>query len=140
VAIGHVSAAALAFAVAGENERVRTALAAVAVAVLAGCGVPHELAKQAEEVQSVSAEGALLAHDASEGSTTKTFTREHAKALRKLLRPVREAIEDERLAGVADDVDRTLGELEAAPGDEALAAGAERKLEQLAGSAEELAG
>jgi hypothetical protein len=135
-----VSARALAFAAIGDNERVRIALAAVAVALLAGCGVPQELSKQAEDVHSVAAEGALLAHDASEGSTTKTFTREHAKALRKLLRPVREAIDDEQLAGVADDVDRTLGELEAAPGDEGLAAGAERKLDELAGSAEELAG
>ena len=49
------------------------------------------------------------------------------------MRPVREAIEDERLTGIADGVDRTLGELEASPGDEALAAGAERKLDELRG-------
>ena len=130
---------ALAFAACGDNPSVRFALA-LTVLVLAGCGVPHELPKQAEEVHSVAAEGALLAHDASEGSTTGTFTREHAKALRKLLRPLRSAIENKRLAEVADDVDRTLSELERTPGDEERAAGAERKLEQLADSAEELAG
>jgi hypothetical protein len=118
----------------------RPVIALCAACLLAGCGTPQELSKQAEEVHSVAAEGALLAHGAAEDSTTEIFTREHAKALRKLLRPVREAIEDDRLAGVADDVDRTLGELEAAPGNEGLAAGAERKLDELAGSAEELAG
>ena len=56
------------------------------------------------------------------------------------MRPVRGAIEDERLTEIADGVDRTLGELEASSGDKALAAGAERKLDELAGSAEELAG
>ena len=131
---------ALAFASSGDNERVRFALTTVAVVVLAGCGTPQELSKQADEVHSVAAEGALLAHDAAEGDTTEIFTREHAKALRKLLRPVRAAIEDERLADVADDVDGTLGELEGSPGDEGLAAGAERRLDELAGSAEELAG
>ena len=118
----------------------RTALTAVAVLVLAGCGVPQDVPKQAEEVQSVASEGALLAHDASEGDTTEVFTREHADALRKLLRPLREAIEDERLGEVADDVDRTLGELARTPGDEQRAAGAERKFDQLAKAAEKLAG
>jgi uncharacterized protein YceK len=118
----------------------RLAIALCAACLLSGCGTPQELSKQAEGVHSVAAEGALLAHDAAEGDTTETFTSEHAKALRKLLRPVRDAIEDRRLAGVASDVDRTLGELEASPGDQGLAAGAERKLDELAGSAEELAG
>ena len=130
----------VAFAAGGDNSRMRLAIAICAACLLAGCGTPQELSKQAEEVHSVAAEGALLAHGAAEGDTTETFTSEHAKALRKLLRPVRGAIEDERLTGIADGVDRTLGELEASPGDEALAAGAERKLDELAGSAEELAG
>ena len=130
---------ALALLVCGENVLVRVAVV-VAVVFLAGCGVPQELPKQAEEVHSVAAEGALLAHDAAEGDTTETFTTEHAKALQKLLRPLREAIEDRQLAGIADDVDRTLGELAAEPGDEARAGGAERKLDGLAADAEELAG
>ena len=75
----------------------RLAIALCAASLLAGCGTPQELSKQAEEVHSVAAEGALLAHGAAEGDTTEPFTSEHAKALRKLLRPVREAIEDERL-------------------------------------------
>ena len=102
--------------------------------------MPQELAKQAESVHSVAAEGALLAKGTAGGDSTSAFTREHAEALRKLLLPVREAIEDERLREVADDVDRTLAELAAEPGDEPGAAGAERKLDELARSAEELAG
>ena len=135
-----VSTRRVALAVKGENGRMRLAIALCAACLLAGCGTPQELSKQAEEVHSVAAEGALLAHGAVEGDTTETFTSEHAKALRKLLRPVHGAIEDERLTEIADGVDRTLGELEASPGDEALAAGAERKLDELARSAEELAG
>ena len=118
----------------------RLVVAFCAACLLAGCGTPQELSKQAEEVHSVAAEGALLADGAAQGDTTEPFTSEHAKALRKLLRPVRGAIEDDRLTGIADSVDRTLGQLEASPGDAALAAGAERKLNELAGSAEELAG
>jgi hypothetical protein len=118
---------------------VRRLLALGVTAVLAGCGTPHELSKQAEDVHSVAAEGALLAHETSEGDSTTSFTREHARALRKLLSPLRAAIEDERLGDVADSVDRTLSELAGSPGDEELAADAQRELQQLADDADELA-
>jgi hypothetical protein len=118
---------------------VRTALALIVVFLLAGCGVPKQLPKQAEEVHSVAAEGALLAHEAAEGDTSDTFAREHAKALRKRLDELRPAIEQRRLAMLADDVDSSLAELERTPGDQDRAAGAERKLEQAAKAADELA-
>jgi hypothetical protein len=118
---------------------VRIALASILVLLLAGCGTSHQVAKQADEVHSVAAEGALLAHEAAEGDTTDTFAGEHAKALRKLLGKVRPAIEEPRLATVADDVDRTLAELARRPGDRSRAAGAERKLERAAKAADELA-
>jgi uncharacterized protein YceK len=114
-------------------------LLVLAVVVLAGCGTPHELRDQAEEVHSVAAEGALLAHEAAEGDTLDTFAREHVAALRKLLGEVRPAIDEPRLASVADDVDRTLAELVRVPGDRRRAAGAERKLERAAANADELA-
>jgi hypothetical protein len=117
---------------------VRVLLASI-VLLLAGCGAPHELSKQADEVHSVAAEGALLAHEAAEGDTTGAFAREHAKALRKLLGKVRPAIEEPRLATVADDVDATLAELARTPGDRERAAGAERKLDHAAEAADELA-
>ena len=121
-----------------QNVGVRVALA-LAVLILAGCGTPHELAKQAEEVHSVAAEGALLAHEAAEGDTRDAFAREHAAALRKLLGKLRPAIEEPRLAAVADDVDSTLAELARTRGDRETAAGAERKLERAAETADGLA-
>jgi len=113
---------------------------ALLLALVAGCGVPHELGKQAEEVASVAAEASLLAHDAGEGSTTSTFTREHAKALRKLFRPVEDAIEDDRLGRIAHQVSASLEQLAADPGDEAAARRLEKKLEDAADAAGELAG
>ena len=114
-------------------------LLAIVVVVLAGCGTPQELSKQADEVHSVAAEGALLAHEAAAGDTLDTFAREHSQALRKLLDKVRPAIEEPRLAAVADDVDHTLAEFALTPGDRSRAAVAERKLERAAGAADELA-
>jgi hypothetical protein len=116
------------------------AVLALLVVVLAGCGVPHDLAKQAEEVSSVAAEGSLLAHDAAEGDTTGTFTREHAKALRKQLRELEPAIENADLAQLAAKVDEILGVLADRPGDRDLAATFERVLEHHARAAEGLAG
>jgi uncharacterized lipoprotein len=110
---------------------VRPALA-LTVLVLAGCGVPQEPAKQAEEVHSIAAEGALLAHEASEGSLD-AFTSEHAKALRKMLTEVRAEIEIERLAGRAAEVDAALSRLADEPGDREQARLLERRLEELAG-------
>ena len=123
----------------GDIQRMRIALAAILVLLLAGCGTPQELAKQADEVHSVAAEGALLAHEAAEGDTRATFATEHAKALRKRLDKLRPAIEETRLATLADDVDRTLAELARMPGDRIRAAGAQRKLEHDAKAADELA-
>jgi hypothetical protein len=118
---------------------VRFALPLIAICLLVGCGVPHELSKQAEEVHSVAAEGALLAHAASEGSLD-TFTREHAKALRKLLGELRPAIEDEKLAAVGGAVDSALTSLADDPGDQAKAGRLQRQLEEAAKAADELAG
>jgi hypothetical protein len=119
---------------------VRRALPLVAALLLiSGCGVPQQLSKQAEEVHAVAAEGALLAHEASEGSLD-AFTREHAKALRKLLGELRPAIEDEQLAHTSDSVDAALANLAAHPGDRRNASRLERRLEDAAKTADELAG
>ncbi len=110
----------------------RRALVLGIVALLAGCGAPQEPAKQAEELHSIAAEGALLAHEAAEGSYA-TFTSEHAAALRRLLAQLRPAIEDLRLARRATEVDASLAQLVRDPGDQARAARVERRLERLAG-------
>ena len=56
--------------------------------LLAGCGGggalgPRSLAKQSDAVQSLAAEGSLLAQDGVEGRTTAIFTREHGSFLSK---------------------------------------------------------
>ena len=118
----------------------RFAFAVIAVILIAGCGVPHELAKQAEEVHSVAAEGALVAHDAGEGSTTTTFTREHSEALRKLLEQLEPAIENPRLRRIAQEVDRSLARLADDPDDRTGARRLEQDLDEAAKAADELAG
>ena len=118
------------------NVRVRLA---VVVLFLAGCGVPQGLPQQAEEVHSVAAEGALLAHEASEGSLD-TFTREHAKALRKSLGQLQPAIQDQNLGQLAAKVSELLRALAERPGDRDFAARVERALTRQADTADELAG
>jgi hypothetical protein len=129
----------MAFLSGGDTQRMRVVLALLVLA-LAGCGVSHELPKQADEVASVAAEGSLLAHDAAEGDTTDTFTREHAKALRKRLRELEPAIASPELGRLAAKVDEVLGVLADRPGDRDLAGTFERVLESHAHAAEEVAG
>ena len=118
----------------------RFAFALLAVLLIAGCGVPQQLSKQAEEVHSIAAEGALVAHDAGEGSTTATFTRVHSEALRKLLGKLEPAIDNLRLSRTAEDVDRSLQQLADDPDDRTRARRLERDLERAAKAAGELAG
>ena len=61
-------------------------LVAVALFVAAGCGGggtlgPESLAKHAEAVQSLAAEGALLAGDSAAGRSTRVFREEHSAEL-----------------------------------------------------------
>lgn len=118
---------------------VRACLSVALVLLVAGCGTPHDPAQQADEVSSIAAEASLLSHGAAEGSTTDTFTREHAKALRKLLGKFRPAIENRDLARLAGRTDAALGRLADEPGDESGAAHLEDDLSSLADRAEELA-
>jgi hypothetical protein len=63
------------------------ALAALTAAALAGCGgsstmTATALQKEAESIQSVAAEGALVAADAADGKTTGPFLQVHGRVLR----------------------------------------------------------
>ena len=116
---------------------VRFAVAAV-VLVLAGCGAPATVEKQADAVGSLASEGALLAHDASEGDTTETFTRVHAGELSKNVGELAPQIDDRRLARVARSVGADLERLADDPGDEPGAARLERRLEDASKQAEEI--
>jgi hypothetical protein len=97
----------------------RFVLAAIALVLAAGCVLPSDPKKQAEEIASISAEGALLAHDAAEGDTTNAFTRVHAHALRKHLAKLEPKVE-------ADEVARLLAETDEAPPNSLTARGTKR--------------
>jgi outer membrane murein-binding lipoprotein Lpp len=122
----------------GETRCVRVAVILV-VLMLAGCGVPQQLSKQAEEVHSVAAEGALLAHEASEGSLD-TFTSEHAKALQKRLAKLQPAIQNPDLVQLAAKVSELLRALAERPGDRGFAALIEEAFTSQAKAADELTG
>jgi|SRR5215208_4070494 len=120
----------------GRNNRgMRFALALLAVVVFTGgCGSSSDPQKQAEELQSIAAEGALLAHAAAEGRTTDRFTRAHGDALGKRLDSLTPMLHDEQLATLADDVGTALDRVPTDP------ERAERALERQADAAERLAG
>jgi hypothetical protein len=69
--------------------RAAAILVLIASLGLAGCGGASKtldaeaLQKEGEAIESLAAEGALVAGDASEGDTTTAFVRVHAAALRK---------------------------------------------------------
>ena len=117
----------------------RALVLAAALLLTSGCGVPQQLPKQAEEVHSVAAEGALLAHEASEGSLD-AFTREHARALRKRLGELQPAIRNPDLVQLAAKVNELLRALAEWPGDRDLAASVEKAFTRHATAAERLAG
>lgn len=116
--------------------RRRTVLALAAL-VLAGCGSRSET-KQADDLGSVAAEGALVAHDASEGSTTDNFTRVHGRALRDLARKVQDAPASPPVGRLAGRIAGDLDELADHPGDERRAARIQRDLERAAKQAGDL--
>ena len=124
----------------GQNGRVRFgAVLAAALLALAGCVVPSDPAKQAEEIHSIAAEGALLAHDASEGDTTSPFTRVHADALRKNLAKLEPKVRTAELRALLEDTDDALAELAGEPGDEQRARRLEARLDRIAKRADEFA-
>jgi hypothetical protein len=104
--------------------------------LLSGCLAPSEPAKQAEEISSVSAEGALLAHEVGEGEVTDTFARVHAQALRKKLSELEPKVQVDALAELLRNADAGLALLE---GDSLDAGPIERRLDGVAKRADELA-
>jgi hypothetical protein len=107
---------------------------------LSGCLVPTEPSKQADDIASVAAEGALLAHDAAEGDTTATFTREHSGDLRSKLAQLEPKVEVQELARLLATTDRELGVLQNDPGNRTRAGVAERRLDRASQRAARYAG
>ena len=103
--------------------------------LLTGCGGggtlgPRSLAKQSDAVQSLAAEGALLAQDGVDGKTTGIFTREHGGFLAKAATTA--------ASSLAEGEDDAGARAEAPPAAGALGAGArpaEAARERLAGRA-----
>ena len=121
----------------GQTRSVRR-VAVLVVVVVAGCGSSGSVEKQAEDVASIAAEGALLAHDASEGDTTGPFTRVHARELAKKADKLAPEIRNSELSHVARSVDQDLERLADDPGDEAGAAQLEKRLDDASRRAEEI--
>src|SRR4051812_33291031 len=117
----------------GQNVAVRRALLLAALVLLAGCGQPTEPKKQAEELGSVGAEGALLAHEAADGSSTGPFTRVHSEVLREDVHKLEPKLKQPALARLADEISSALDELPDEPG------AAARRLDHAADRAGELA-
>jgi hypothetical protein len=104
--------------------------------LLSGCLVPSEPAKQAEEISSISAEGALLAQEVVEGDVTDTFARVHAEALRKKLSELEPKVDVDALAQLLRSADAGLAVLE---DDSADAGPVEQQLDDVSKRAEEFA-
>ena len=94
----------------------RLFVVAIAVAALGACGGGGP-AKQAEQLVSASAEGALLAQEAAEGDTLRAFTQLHARDLRELAAPLELSGATAELRRLARRIATALERLERNPGD-----------------------
>jgi hypothetical protein len=117
----------------GHNVSVRRALLLAALVLVAGCGQSTQPKKQAEDLGSVAAEGALLAHDAADGSSTGPFTRVHSDVLQKDVEKLEPKLKERPLVRLAAEISSALDQLP----DDPDAAG--KRLDDAADRAEELA-
>jgi hypothetical protein len=114
-------------------------LGAIVILLGAGCGGGGKvgakaLAQEATSLQSLAAEGALLAQDVTAGRTTRIYTREHSADLHKAAAQVESSLKKAKpapglegqaraLAGLATRVSRELELLGHASKDEARGLG-----------------
>jgi hypothetical protein len=137
--------------------RVFRVTAAVAVmAAVAGCGGgselgPDALANEVETVQSLAAEGALVARQVAEGAATRTFVKVHTSYLHEQAASVERTLSTasvspslaarrRRAVSIAGKVERDLERLQRRPGNRELARRLELQLGRAARQAERLAG
>jgi len=123
--------------------------------VVAGCRADGPLSKESfqkdtRSIQSLAAEGALVADGAADGTTTEYFVRVHSQYLEIAARKLETKLASARASGRLDDdrakavrlaggVAAELGELHRAPGDRGLARRLTRRLGDEAEAAEKLA-
>jgi hypothetical protein len=108
-------------------------LLAAVVLLLVGCGESTDPKKQAEDLGSFAAEGALLAHDAADGASTGPFTRVHSEVLREDVHKLEPKLKRRRLVRLADEISSALDELPDQPD------AAARRLDDASDRADELA-
>lgn len=128
----------------------RALVLAASAALLAGCNGGtvdrHALTNDAATVDSMSCEGALLAHDVAHGKTTVFFAREQAEELRIQSSNLADALaERHALAAIEQKVraksrdaaklSETLQRLHDHPSDRSVAASVEQQLKKLGGCA-----
>ena len=127
----------------------------VVVVAATSCGGGGTLSQksfqlQAEAVQSLSEEGALVAGGVVEGRTTSVFVRVHSGYLQKQARRVETKLASSKASGTLEEkrasatrlagrVGDELEQLHRAPGDRSLAARLKSRLEHDADRAKELA-
>src|SRR3954454_3882521 len=115
----------------------RFSVLAIATVLVAGCGAQSET-KQADDLGSVAAEGAVGAQDAGGRSSTPNFTRGHGRALRDLAQKVQAAPAAPPLERLAARITTDLDTLADNPGDERRAGRIQRDLERAAKQANAL--
>jgi hypothetical protein len=136
------------------SRRQGVCLLAVALA-LAGCGGGplgrHAFEQDVESIQSLAAEGALVADQVAGGNATQTFVRVHTRYLGRAAGSLRRKLAAARVAPslarkrrqavlIAATVDQDLELLRRHPGDRQLGRRLGDELERAAKQAEELAG
>jgi hypothetical protein len=94
----------------------RIVASGVVLALVAGCGGRGEvdagaLSQQAKSLQSVAAEGALLAQDAASGKTTRVYSGEHSADLRGAAQQIAASLEAARTTPALDPKRRRLAML-----------------------------
>jgi hypothetical protein len=111
----------------------RALLFAALLVLLAGCGHSTDPQKQAEDLRSVAAEGALLAHATAKGDSAGPFTRVHSEVLTEDVHKLEPKLEPLALTRLARDIAFALETLPDHP------AAAARRLDDAADRADALA-
>jgi hypothetical protein len=128
--------------------RLATVGVALALLVLSGCGgggtlSKEELQKQYEAIQSLAAEGALVADGAADGRATETFVAVHSlylsEAARKVETDLRSSKGPQPAVSLARQVAEDLDRLHEEPDDPELARRLSEQLQASAADAEERA-
>jgi hypothetical protein len=115
----------------------RLVVVAIASAALGACG-GGGAAKQAEQLGSASAEGALLAQHAADGEALGPFTKVHARDLHELAAPLEESGSTAEVRRLARAVSAALERLREDPGDREQASRVAALLRAAAARAERL--